>query len=273
MIGIVTLYNPNKEQALHNISLYAHSLDKLIVWDNSAECHEDWFTESNISYHWTGENTCIALALNYVWKKAIEGGYKSFLIMDQDSSWVDFKAYREDIEQRMSQGEINVFTPYVNGCDTFETTTETKEKRLFINSGAVIPVEIFSVIGERDEKAFPIDALDHDIAYTLIEHGFKAICLTRHPLKHSIGYPRLVGPLHLYTPDYNAFRTYHMTRSHIICYRIHKQVMTPEEISYFYKEILLRKFLRIILLESDKFQRMKSFIKGIIGGITYKIQR
>ncbi len=272
MIGIVTIYNPDREQVINNINLYAPYLDLLVVWDNSSVCHEDWFFGNNIRYHWTGENTCIAPAMNYVWNIAKDGGYSSFLIMDQDSSWVDFRSYREEIERRMAGGEINVFTPYVNGCDMFDIKSDVHDKRLFINSGTVIPVNIYSSIGPRDEHAFPIDALDHDISYALIENGYKAICLTRYKLNHSIGHPKRVGPFRRYTPDYNAFRTYHMTRSHIICYRKHKAVMSTDEKSYFYKEILIRKFLRIILLESEKYQRMKAFIKGIVSGIRYKIK-
>lgn len=271
MIGVVTLYNPDKAQTLSNISRYAPFLEALVVWDNSAENHGQWFAEPHILYHWTGENTCIAPALNYTWQKAVEGNYSSILIMDQDSTWDDFAAYRKDIEERMSRGERCVFTPFVKGCDTFEPTIDTLERRLFINSGAVIPVEILSVLGPRDEKAFLIDALDHDIAFSLLEKGFKAVCLTRHTLNHSIGYPRLVGPFHLYTPDYNSFRTYHMTRSHIICYRKHKSVMNPEEREYFFKEVLIRKFLRILLLESDKYSRMKAFLKGLYQGLTYPL--
>lgn len=270
MIGVVTLYNPKQENLLHNIAQFAPYLDKLIVWDNSPHSHKDWFVDASMSYHWTGQNTCIAPALNYTWEMAVKEGFTTILLMDQDSTWVNFKAYRKDIEERMTRGENHVFTPYVIGCDIFAVTSDLMGKRLFINSGAVIPVSIYSAIGPRDEKAFPIDALDHDIAFALIEHRFKTVCLTRHELQHSIGNPKRVGPFHRYTPDYNAFRTYHMTRSHIICYRMHRQTMNADERSYFFEEILLRKFFRIILLESDKYQRMKAFLSGIYYGITYK---
>ena len=99
MIGVVTLYNPDKAQTLSNISRYAPFLEALVVWDNSAENHGQWFAEPHILYHWTGENTCIAPALNYTWQKAVEGNYSSILIMDQDSTWDDFAAYRKDIEE------------------------------------------------------------------------------------------------------------------------------------------------------------------------------
>lgn len=272
MIGIVTLYNPEKKQVLYNIRCYAPYVEELIVWDNSPVNHNNWFSDSNISYHWSGENSCIAPAVNYIWKKAKEGGFKSFLIMDQDSTWTDFLLYRKEIDHRMANGEICVFTPFVEGCDVFDINNEVQIKRLFISSGAVIPTDIYSSIGPRDEDAFLIDALDHDIAYALLEKGYKVACLTRHRLIHSIGHPKLVGPFHLFTPDYNAFRTYHMTRSHIICYRLHKKTMSKDEISCLYKEYLIRKLFRIIFLESEKYQRMKAFIKGILDGVSYKIQ-
>ena len=62
-----------------------------------------------------------------------------------------------------------------------------------------------------------------------------------------------------------------MTRSHIICYRKHKALMTKEDRDYLFQEIIRRKFQRIILAEPDKFRRMAALIRGIISGYTYKI--
>ena len=49
-------------------------------------------------------------------------------------------------------------------------------------------------------------------------------------------------------------------------------VSTLEQEYYFY-EILLWKFVRIILAEPDKYGRMKAFLKGLYEGIRYKIIR
>jgi hypothetical protein len=35
MLGLVTLYNPNPQEASENIKRYIHDIDKLIIWDNS----------------------------------------------------------------------------------------------------------------------------------------------------------------------------------------------------------------------------------------------
>lgn len=271
MLGLVTLYHSKKEEALNNIEQYAPYIDQLIVWDNSPICHKEWFDINTIVYHWTGENKGIAPAMNYAWHYAEERGYHSFLVMDEDSRWEDFPEYRKAVETRFCQGQLDVFTPYIKGTDTFKAETEEYEKRLFINSGMVMPVEIFRAIGGADENAFPLDALDHDIALSIIEHGYRALCLTKHQLNHSLGQPQLMGPFHLFTPNYNRYRTYSMTRSHIICYRKHREMMTEEDRDYLFNEIICRKFYRIVLAEPDKIRRLIALVQGIISGYRYKI--
>lgn len=273
MLGVVTLYHSDKEQTLRNISLYAPHLDRLVVWDNSTDNHRSWFPEPYIDYRWTGENTLIAPAVNYAWRLAEQEGFDAILLMDDDSRWNDFPSYRSDIETLLQQGQCMVFTPYVNGCDNFQIYDDIQEKRLFINSGTVIPTTILRSIGGVDEDAFPLDALDHDIALSAWEHGYRTVCLTRHRLEHSLGYPQRLGPFRLFTPNYNRLRTYNMTRSHIICYRKHRPLMTSTDKDYLFNEIIRRKFFRILLAEPDKMGRLSALIKGIISGYKYKLKK
>ena len=250
MLGVVTLYNPDIQDVAVNIRKYIAYIDCLIIWDNSPlaagvkqQIHhilkDMWH---KVVWHGTGENLYIAPAINYSLHYALDHNFDLMLIMDQDSSWNDFLAYRIDVESALSK----------------------------VNSGMIIPIRILSELGEVDEKAFPLDALDHDISYMVREHGYLIVCLTRHILSHSLGQIQRMGFFHIMTPNYNWQRTYSMTRSHIICYRKHKKVLTDEDRQYLYREILIRKFVRIILAEPDKFQRMKAFIKGIFDGLTYK---
>ena len=273
MLGVVTLYNSDKDQTLRYISLYAPHLDRLVVWDNSADSHQEWFQEPHIDYHWTGKNTLIAPAVNYAWRLAEQEGFDAILLMDDDSRWNDFPSYRNDIEALLTQGKCMVFTPYVNGCDNFQIKNDIQDRRLFINSGTVIPTTILRSIGGVDESAFPLDALDHDIALSAQEHGFQTVCLTRHRLDHSLGYPQLLGPFRLFTPNYDRLRTYNMTRSHIICYRKHRSLMTSTDKDYLFNEIIRRKFFRILLAEPDKLGRLSALIKGIISGYSYKLKK
>ena len=278
MLGVVTLYNPDIQDVAVNIRKYIAYIDCLIIWDNSPlaagvkqQIHhilkDMWH---KVVWHGTGENLYIAPAINYSLHYALDHNFDLMLIMDQDSSWNDFLAYRIDVESALSKGEMKVFTPFVKGCDDFDIINNEQEKHFMINSGMIIPIRILSELGEVDEKAFPLDALDHDISYMVREHGYLIVCLTRHILSHSLGQIQRMGFFHIMTPNYNWQRTYSMTRSHIICYRKHKKVLTDEDRQYLYREILIRKFVRIILAEPDKFQRMKAFIKGIFDGLTYK---
>ena len=273
MLGVVTLYNADKERALDNIEKYAPYVEELIVWDNSAENHAEWFTRPNIRYCWTGTNTCIAPAINYALQVGEARGFQTLLLMDDDSQWVDFPSYRHDVEAILAEGRTMVFTPYVVGCDKFAITEAEQERRLFINSGTVIPIAILKAIGGVDEAAFPLDALDHDMAFSIAEHGYRAVCLTRHRLNHSLGYPQRMGPFRLFTPNYNRFRTYNMTRSHIICYRKHKALMTSEDRDYLFNEILRRKLVRILLAEPDKLGRLAALVRGAVSGCRYQWRR
>lgn len=271
MLGLVTLYNPEKNQCIHNIQLYKPYIKSLIVWDNSPENHGSWFADDcDILYHWTGENSYIAHAINYTLQYAKEKCYDCVLIMDQDSEWADFSFYKKLIDSSYLQDKNQVFTPYVAGNDTFIICQPKETRRIFINSGTVIPTHILDEIGGADE-AFPLDALDHDLSYRINKLGCSIICFTSCILYHTIGAPKRSKLLRVYTNDYGRFRTYSITRSHIICYRKHHKIMTAYECRKFYKEIFMWKFIRIVLAEDDKIGRFTEFCKGIRDGIKYKL--
>lgn len=256
-LGIVTLYNPDRAKVTHNIQTYKDDLDELIIYDNTP----------GIS-----TNDGIAKPLNKAMHKALVEDYDMLLIMDQDSYWANFRGYKKNIEELCKANPRSVFTPHINSLDGKKHKEHLSYRRMLINSGTVIPISILKDIGEADEKAFPIDALDHDISFRLKQKDYNIICLGEYELEHKLGNPKRLGPFKLFTPDYNSFRTWSMTRSHIICYRKHRQMITAEDKDYLFKEILLRKFFRILFAESDKINRMKAFIKGIFEGCTYKIK-
>jgi rhamnosyltransferase len=281
MLGVVTLYNPNPEEAVTNIKRYIDDIDALIIWDNSPlekNLKATFLNElagsiDKIIWKGNGKNYCIAPVINYALSHSKDYHYDLILLMDDDSRWLDFQAYRNNAEDLFLRKGLAVFTPYVQGCDDFLITSDYQKKKLFINSGTILPSELLTIIGSIDEDAFPLDALDHDIALSVTALGFPIVCLTKHKLIHSIGQPQRLGFFHLFTPNYNRFRTYSMTRSHTICYRKHKKLLDKELKEYYFYEILLWKFVRIILAEPDKYGRMKAFLKGLYEGIRYKIIR
>ena len=278
ILGLVTLYNPEFPDAVDNIMRYLPYLDLLVIWDNSPlvanikkKILEPLVGETDkIIWHGDGHNYCIAPAINYAWHYAQENGFDLILLMDQDSQWVDFYSYITEVNRRFHASQKNVFCPYIPSDDTFEITKDAQEKKIFINSGTVIPTSILSEIGGADE-AFPLDALDHDLAIRIQKAGYKIVSLTKHQLHHTVGNFKMMGPFHIYTHNYSPQRLYSISRSHIIKYRKHKDWLSSSEIKVMLKEHYIRQLLRILLAEPQKMCRLKMFFKGIYDGITFPI--
>ena len=278
ILGLVTLYNPEFPDAVDNIMRYLPYLDLLVIWDNSPleanikkKILEPLVGETDkIIWHGDGNNYCIAPAINYAWHYAQENGFDLLLLMDQDSKWEDFRSYITEVNKRYQASPKNVFCPYIPSDDTFEITKDAQEKNIFINSGTVIPTSILSEIGGADE-AFPLDALDHDLAIRIQKAEYKIVSLTKHQLHHTVGNFKMMGPFHIYTHNYSPQRLYSISRSHIIKYRKHKDWLSSSEIKVTLKEHYIRQLLRILLAEPQKMCRLKMFFKGIYDGITFPI--
>lgn len=277
MLGLVTLYKPTPEQTVVNIKQFIDDIDALIIWDNSPldSNLKDYIfnslenVSSKIIWHGTGNNLCIAPAINFSWHYAQEHKYNMLLIMDQDSKWADFANYRREIDTYWRERDKWVFTPYIKGFDNWEITKSLHFRRVFINSGTVIPISILTAINGADE-AFPLDALDHDLSYRILKANYQIVCITNCLLFHVIGNPRRSRILHMVTNDYGRERTYSKTKCHIMNYRKNRDIMTLNEKYTFFKRIFLSKFIRILLIENDKVGRLSMFFKGIRDGLSYK---
>ena len=250
----------------------------LIVWDNSplennlkADVLNLLGDEAEkVVWHGDGQNTCIAPAINFAMKYAKEKSFDLLLIMDQDSRWKNFSDYRKEVEA-LYQKQTMVFAPYVEGCDTFEITNPEQKRLLFINSGTIIPTKILEVIGEIDEKAFPLDAIDYDMALSVREKGYEVVCLTNHRLIHTLGQPQRMGLFRIHTSNYNSERVYSIVRSHVICYRKHHAQATREYRMDFLKKFFFYNLIRILLAEPDKIGKLKAHIRGLISGYKYPL--
>lgn len=278
MLGVVTLYNPDVESVIKSISKYAAVLDRLVIWDNSLpekKTREKIEPElrkvcSDMYWHSDGRNTFIAAAINYAWNMAKEENYDLVLTMDQDSSWDNFSDYRHRIECMMSHGTVEVYTPYIMGCDKWKMTENVQYRKLYINSGTVYPTKILTDIGGADER-FPLDALDHDLAIRVQEKGYKIVCITNCILHHKMGTPTKSKFFPLKANNYPAWRTYMITYSQVLNYRKHRKWFTSSEIFRVIKDFIVMRMLGIVLLENDKKAKIKMLCKGITDGFKAKL--
>ncbi len=278
MIGVVTLYNPNVSEVAENIMRYAPWLDTLVIWDNSPLEHSvksqmlpllDSIA-TKILWHGTGENLCIAPAINFAWHYAQENDSDFLLIMDQDSQWDDFAAYRLKVEELWSDNKQLVFCPYATMPKTVQAKEDITYPRTFINSGTVFPTTILTAIGGADE-AFPLDALDHELSIRIQKAGYRIACLNRFVLQHHLGSPFHSKWLPVTTLNYNSFRTYSILRGYILLFRKHWGWFTLREKYIILRGILFARLLKIIFIEDDKWQKTKSLFRAIKDGFLYKL--
>ncbi len=278
MLGVVTLYNPNVSEAAENIMRYAPWLDMLIIWDNSPLEHnvkqqilpllESIATK--ILWHGTGENLCIAPAINFAWHYAQENVFEFLLIMDQDSQWDNFAAYRRKVEELWIVNKQLVFCPYVTMPKTTQAAEDITYPRTFINSGTIFPTTILTAVGGADE-AFPLDALDHELSIRIQKAGYRIACLNRFVLQHHLGSPSRSKWLPVTTLNYNSFRTYSILRGYILLFRKHWSWFTLKEKYIILRGILFARLLKIIFIEEDKWGKTKSLFRAIKDGLLYKL--
>lgn len=92
ILSIIVTYFPEKELLEKNINAIIHSVDKVLIWENTPSDQRDkyrFFNEEKVKYCGDGVNS-ISHALNYAWRYAQDNGYDYLLTMDQDSCFVDF---------------------------------------------------------------------------------------------------------------------------------------------------------------------------------------
>lgn len=278
LLSVVTLYHPDVDSVARNILTYLHHVDMLIVWDNSPldEHNEQRLSAllpstEKISWHCDGCNHCIAKAINFAWHTMQQQGYDLLLVMDEDSSWSEFYAYRTDAErvfdEKPQTGAVAPYVPAVDRRDVNEYAHTLLPIRFFINSGTILSLDSLNAIGGADED-FPLDGLDIDLSIRIQKAGKQLFCLAHHTLTHHLGQPRRCKWLPLGTNDYGVARTYTITKSHVLYLRRHFKWLTWQERWKVIKEVIIYKPVTILLMEEEKLARSKSYIKGLLHGFS-----
>ena len=279
MLGLVTLYNAEPQEATANIKRYIGDIDALIIWDNSPleknlqkQVLGSLANETEkIIWHGDGQNCYIAPAINYAWHYADEHGFDLILLMDQDSQWENFPFYRKKVEEHFSSDTQCAFTPYIAGGDKWPIVEKEQLRRVFITSGTVLTVKSLNAIDGADLK-FPLDALDHDISIRLQKASYKIISITCCILYHTIGTPRRSKYLKFYTLNYSRERIYSITRSHLLKLRKHWDWFTYNEKLFILKTYFVVPPILMITSEADKIGRLRMFFKGIKDGIKEQLR-
>jgi rhamnosyltransferase len=189
--AVAILYHPN-QNFIENLATYQPFVDKVYVFDNTekgCDLKEQILEFSKVEYWHDGENNAIAQRLNVAVKKAISEGFDWLLMMDQDSKFTNnsLEYYFEGIEKYSMKASIPIFClNYLRENKESSTIAETHVIDLFITSGSVLNLKLFSIIGNFDEALF-IDFVDTEYSLRCKKLGYKIIQFSNIFLVHQLG--------------------------------------------------------------------------------------
>lgn len=272
LLAAIILYYPDRAVVIRNILQFVKYVDKLIIWDNTPENDTSFFNELNeysnkIIYRGEKENCGISYPLNRCAEYAIDNCFTHLLTMDQDSYFIDFDAFKKNIECNVSNARI--FAPLINR-ESDKTNLTYQVVDYVIQSGSVFDVRVFREIGFFREDFF-IDQVDIEFCYRARKNGFQSIIFNcsslNHELGHSKGGKKILGSIHITSDNYPAFRRFYLVRNTILLMRLYPEFFHSEHIIYFIRKTIFRQIAKIILSERNKLGKVYSIIKGVFTGV------
>lgn len=255
--AVVVWYNP-EEKFLDNIESYIGYVDKVIIVDNSPSDNSALVGESpKFEYLPLCNNEGIATALNIGLRHAAKLGMTWGLTMDQDS-WFDDRDIRNFLDRNAAhfkEENVAIFSP----SRQQNSNNQIVECDCVITSGSLTNLSAYSKSTGFDDKMF-IDEVDHEYCYRMKRAGFRILKLKGVRMHHTLGAPiskKILG-MKLSSANHGPDRKYYMTRNRLYVRSLYPEFDIP------FLGIFTKNILRILLLENNKFAKLKRSIKGIV---------
>ena len=274
--AIVVTYNPDEGLNKSTKSLIKQ-VDSIIMVDNgSNDGGKEIINKIKNKYGekieviFNEENLGIATALNKGVKYALNNDYKWILTMDQDSCAEEnmVKIMLETyyaIDENERKDILSLFPTFIDrGIESLDKNNGNVKYEYVdaeITSGNLLKAEIFEKAGFFDDSLF-IDMVDTDYCMRLNELGIKMIRISGAILNHSIGNSKQVKKLFgtFNTSNHSATRRYYMTRNRFYTWNKYKNLNSFTLNRD--KKLFKKEFVKIILGEDDKLNKVKMVLKG-----------
>ena len=274
--AIIVSYNPDNN-LLDSINLLINQVERIIIVDNGSESEKKKniklirdIDKEKIEIIFNEENLGIATALNIGVRSALKQGYSWILTMDQDSkvskNMVEkmLEVYN-GIDEKERKDILSIFPNFVD--ERVQSIEENSDMDTYeyvdadITSGNLLRAEVFDKVGFFDDSLF-IDLVDTDFCMRLNEKNIKMIKVRDAILYHSLGESQSVKSIFgkFNTSNHSALRRYYMTRNRFYTWEKYKDLNSftlNRDKSLFKKE-----FVKIILGEKDKVNKIKMVFKG-----------
>ncbi|MGT2932493.1 glycosyltransferase [Streptococcus catagoni] len=270
LAGIVT-FNPDLGRLEENINAVVNQVDDLIIVDNGSDNLSEIKRKfTTIKIIELNENLGIACALNKIGVYAIEHQFDWFLTLDQDTIVkkeliATYKQYKD----LLRAGMLTCLFQDLNKEKVVETDKDYEVVEKCITSAALMKTEIFKNSDGFDEQMF-IDLVDYDINYHYSQLGYYTYRINKLGFYHEVGnakQKKLFGKV-FYVYNHSAFRKYYMIRNALYLDRKYGKDITKGNTAFIRDE-----FIRVLLFESEKRQKLLAMIKGLRDGLMMKVKR
>ncbi len=266
--GSVILYNPD-DNVIKNIVSYLEKVNYLYLIDNSkntAKCITDFIKEhpDKVEYIFNNGNLGIAAALNIAVDKALKGGYRYLLTMDQDSCF-EPGSLENLIDSINDEENTGIYSPFHK--NRFFTNPPkhpgTEEVSDVMTSGNILNLSVIEKIGKFRDDYF-IDYVDIEFCLRLRKNGFKIIRVNNSFLVHNeaeVSKKKFFG-LTVFPQNHQAVRWYYKIRNYL--YLRDEYYNTFGE--YFEKESknVRNGIIKVLLFEKMKIKKMIMILRGYI---------
>ncbi|MCR5592624.1 MAG: glycosyltransferase [Saccharofermentans sp.] len=259
----VVLYNPD-DSVVRNIATYSKDVDVVFAVDNSDAGNEDITNKimalENVEVISMNGNMGIAAALNKGLNEASKRGFKYLLTMDQDSYFDGgtLPRYIEKAQDVFESDEKIIQVGIHNSGDKEDDPVTNKEDAdWLITSGSIMDVEASLEVGGFLEKLF-IDEVDREFNYRAAREGYKFRRVLDLTMQHNLGAPikgKILGRS-FEAMGHSKIRKYYIFRN--CTYVMQNYPQTRKAYRYF----LFTQFVKTILVEDDKWNKIKFMRRG-----------
>jgi rhamnosyltransferase len=265
ILAIIIAYNPSIDELTTNVSSFINSVDRLILWDNSAiSVLKSLFLHDRIDVFSDGQNRGIAYPINEAVKimNNSEDDYTHLLTLDQDSTWINFSDYLNEIQGFFDENII--FSPNINKEYTVRNCS--LEVNYCITSGALFSKSVLKKIGSFNEE-YSVDCVDYDFCFKARNNGAKIIKIMRAELSQKYGIEKKHRIFRIRVNEYSSNRLFFIVRNHVFLFIDYPHNFDKGLFFSSLKNFVLVKIPKILLMESDKYDKVKSILKGLKAGI------
>lgn len=268
LAGIV-LYNPDLSRLSENINAVIYQVDQLVLVDNGSmdQSHLPELAKiEKVVIVKNDDNRGIAGALNQILKFAEEHRYEWVLTLDQDS--VVSKDIIGTYNQFVNKDSLGMLTCNIIDRNFILCVEEDDgEIEMCITSGSYVRVEAWRDIKGFDESMF-IDSVDFDFCLSLRKRNWKIFRTYKTNILHEVGKSKVIKILgkEYLALNHSPLRCYYIIRNRVYIGRKHNMGFKSFK-------VILRLFYTVLIFEQQKMKKLVMMIKGLLVGLSCKINR